>query len=118
MSYNNELLPQKPWLHRNWKWIVPVTFIVLLLTFVFIISKDIITGIGTAMVDPELIEKAKEKAQNNAEVISYFGTDITVGNIIEGDVLIHEDGKTIRVTVPLKGNKGSGMIDILSLIHI
>jgi len=112
MSYNNELLPQKPWLHRNWKWIVPVTFIVLLLTFVFIISKDIITGIGTAMVDPELIEKAKEKAQNNAEVISYFGTDITVGNIIEGDVLIHEDGKTIRVTVPLKGNKGSGMIDI------
>jgi len=47
MSYNNELLPQKPWLHRNWKWIVPVTFIVLLLTFVFIISKDIITGIGT-----------------------------------------------------------------------
>ena len=112
MSYNNELLPQKPWFYRNWKWIVPVTFVSILLVFVVIISKDIITGMGTAIADPELIEKAKEKAQNNAEVISYFGTDITVGNIIEGDVLIHENRKTIRVTVPLKGNKGSGMIDI------
>lgn len=64
------------------------------------------------MADPELIDKAKEKAQNNAEVTSYFGTDITIGSIIEGDVLINENGKTIRATVPFKGNKGSGMIDI------
>ncbi len=112
MSYNNELLPPKLWFYRNWKWIVPVTFVALLLVFVFIISKDIITGMGTAMADPELIEKAKEKAQNNTEVTSIFGTELEAGSIIEGDVLIHEDGKTIRVTVPLKGNKGSGMIDI------
>ena len=32
--------------------------------------------------------------------------------VVLGNVLIHEDGKTIRVTVSLKGNKGSGMIDI------
>ena len=112
MSYNNELIPKKPWLHRNWKWFIPVTFIVILLIFIIIISKDILTGIGTAMADPELIESAKEKAQNNTEVTSYFGTTLEVGSIIEGDILLHENGKTIRVTVPLKGNKGSGSLDI------
>lgn len=112
MSYNNQLVPKKPWLYRNWKWLVPVVFVILLLVFVIIITKDIITGMGTAMADPALIEQAKEKAQNNPEVTSYFGTELQVGSIIEGDVLIHENGKTIRVTFPLKGNKGSGMIDI------
>lgn len=112
MSYNNELITKKPWLHRNWKWFVPTTLIIVCFTLFIMAAGDFINAMGTAMADPELIEKAREEAERNKEVTTYFGSPLQIGNIIDGDLLIDDKAKTIRITVPLKGNKGSGKIDI------
>lgn len=112
MTDENTILRKKPWFSRNWKWVVPVFIVILFCAGVLFALGDIIKGMGTAMSDPELIGKAEQRAQQHPEVQLYFGNELKVGTIIEGDVLLSEDGKIIRTTVPLKGEKGSGMIDI------
>ena len=72
---NNELIEQKNWWKRNWKWFVSLSGIVLIIISVFISSG--MGGIGAdlaqAYSDTELYENALDKVKSNQKVTELLG---------------------------------------------
>lgn len=62
---DNELVVEKSWWKRNWKWFFPTLLLLFLLLFGSILSSSIdgtVTDIAQAYSDNSLYEKAIEKA--------------------------------------------------------
>lgn len=113
---NNDLVKQKNWWNRNWKWLVPLFGIVLLVTGVLISSGFF--GFGSdfakAYADSELYENALKKAQSNPQVIELLGEiePIDKLSILEGAVEYSNNDNTINSTISIKGSKGKAKMDL------
>ena len=110
----NELISEKNWWKRNWKWLVPTTILFLTLTIILTIFASPISNIAKAYADTSIYENALEKAQQNQQVIKTLGLlePIDKMAIIEGYVLYSNNNNTVNLTIRFKGTKGKGKMDI------
>ena len=114
----NNSIENESWWNKNWKWLVPV--LGLLLISVFTISStdigDITFDIVKAYADPDLVEIAINKAQENDEVKELLGTLKPLDKMakLEGSVKYSNDDTLVDLSVRIKGSKGKGRMRIIA----
>ncbi len=94
-------------------------FIILLVITVLIASSKIgkrVSDTIKAYADPNLIENALLKAQENKEVVEFLGTLKPIDNmaILEGIVTYSNKNRTIDIYVRIKGSKGKGRMRVFA----
>jgi len=113
---NNELIEQKSWWKRNWKWFVSVCGILLIIISVFISSGmgRIGADLAQAYSDTELYENALEKVKSDQKVNELLGEIEPIDKfaILEGAVHFTNENQTVNSTIRLKGAKGNAKLDI------
>jgi hypothetical protein len=116
---DNQLIPEKSWHKRNWKWFLPTLFLSLTLAIGLFSTSNINTNIvdfAQAYTDNSLYEKAIEKAKSNQRVLEVLGNlePIDPLAIIEGNAKYSNNSNSVALSVRIKGNKGGGKMDILA----
>ncbi|MDA9308128.1 cytochrome c oxidase assembly factor Coa1 family protein, partial [Flavobacteriaceae bacterium] len=102
---NNELIEQKSWWKRNWKWFVPLSGILLIILTVFITSG--MGGIGAdlaqAYSDTELYENALEKVKTDQKVAELLGEIEPIDKlaILEGEIHYTNKNQTVNSSIRL-----------------
>jgi hypothetical protein len=112
----NELIIEKSWWNRNWKWFLP-TLILFLILFGYILSSTIdgsITDIAQAYSDNSLYEKAIDKAKIDKRVLEIIGEIEPIDQlaILEGNAIYSNYNNSVTLSIRIKGNKGKGKMDI------
>ena len=113
---NNELIEQKNWWKRNWKWLVPVGGISLFLILILLSSG--IGGMGIDLVqaysDTKLYENALEKVKSDKRVTELLGEIEPIDElaILEGEVKYSNENKTVNSSIRVTGTKGKARMDI------
>ncbi|TXE20203.1 hypothetical protein ES731_06750 [Psychroflexus gondwanensis] len=113
---NNELIEQKSWWKRNWKWLVPVSGIIMISLAIFFSSG--MDGIGAdlaqAYTDTELYKNALEKVKSDQKANELLGKIEPIDKlaILEGEVHYTNENQTVNSTIRLKGTKGKAKLDI------
>jgi len=105
---------QNLWLLRNWKWLIPLLFLIFFAsTFLSSIRNEISSFIGV-YTDPAIYENALIKANENVEVMEKLGKLEPIGFIskIEGVYKYSNNNNSILVSVSVKGVKENGRLDI------
>ncbi|MDR6968356.1 hypothetical protein J2X31_002379 [Flavobacterium arsenatis] len=112
----NELIREKNWGKRNWKWLVPITAL-LILIIAFLSLTSGLTSFAQAYTEPSLYENALEKARQNKRVIQVLGNLQPVDKltIIEGNVVYAEDNNAVDLTFRVTGTKGKGKMDVTAV---
>ncbi|MGV8815798.1 MAG: cytochrome c oxidase assembly factor Coa1 family protein [Gelidibacter sp.] len=115
---NNELIEQKSWWKRNWKWLVPVGGIILISLGIFINSGmgGIITDFAQSYSDTELYENALLKVNNDPKINKLLGEIEPLGKmaILEGQTEYSNNNQSVNSTVRIIGKKGKAKMDIIA----
>jgi hypothetical protein len=114
---DNELIVERSWWKRNWKWFLPTLTLIFLSLFGLILSSTIdgnVTDIVQAYSDTSLYEKAIEKAKTNQRVLEVIGEIEQIDKlaILEGNAIYSNDNNSVDLSVRIKGSKGKGKMDI------
>ena len=114
---DNELIVEKSWWKRNWKWFLPTFLLVFLFLFGVILSSSIdgnVTDIAQAYSDNSLYEKAIEKAKTNERVIELIGEIEPIDKlaILEGNAIYSNNNNSVELSIRVRGNKGKAKMDI------
>lgn len=113
---DNELILRNNFFKRNYKWLLPL-IILLVLLFTFLlqsISVGEITTISHAYNEDSLFEKAIEKANKNVKSQNTIGYIKTIDQlaILEGNIVYSNNNNSVQLSVRIKGTKGNGKLDI------
>lgn len=116
---DNELIVERIWWKRNWKWFLPTFILIFLLFFGSILNSSVdgnVTDIVQAYSDNSLIEKAVEKVKNNQKVTELIGEIEPIDKlaILEGNTIYSNNYNSVQLSIRIKGNKGKGKLDILA----
>ena len=113
---NNSLNPQKSWWKRHWKWLVPLSSMVLISIAVFFSSgmDEVTADLAQAYADEALYENALDKARLDDRVIELLGDIEPIDKlaILEGQVAYSNNNETVQSSVRIVGAKGKGSLDI------
>lgn len=114
----NEIVEQKNWWKRNWKWLA--FLIGLFSAIIYMITTSEIGEVASetfkAYTDPDLTEKALILAQENDEVKELLGVlnPIDKFAIFEGRVKYLKDNSAVDISVRVKGSNGRGRMRIFA----
>jgi len=114
---DNELIVEKSWWGKNWKWFLPTLTLIFSLLFWLILSLSVdgnVTDIAQPYSDNSLYEKAIEKAKTNQRVLEVMGEIEPIDKlaILEGNAIYSNDNNSVELSVRVKGSKGKGKMDI------
>lgn len=113
---NNELIKQKSWWKRNWKWFVTICGILIITISIFFSSGmgGITNDLVQAYADTELYENALKKVKSNHRVTELLGEIKPIDKlaILEGQVAYTNDNKTVSSSIRVVGAKGRANMDI------
>ncbi len=115
---NNELMQQKNWWKRNWKWTIPMFGITIVSLVIFFssgmnnVASDLVQGYS----DTDLYENALEKVKANQKVSNLLGEIEQIDKlaILEGSVRYTNKNKTVNSSIRIIGEKGNAKMDILA----
>jgi hypothetical protein len=112
----NELVKEQHWSRRNWKWLVPITALLIGIIALLSLTSGL-TSFAQAYTEPSLYENALERARQDERVIELLGSlqPIDRLTIIEGNVAYGEDNKSVDLTFRVTGSKGKGKMDISAI---
>lgn len=116
-NMENDLIPEKNYWTKNWKWIVPVLFsLILIFGIVSIIPSGNATDLALAYSDQSLYENAVAKANKNQRVLEVIGAVESVDKlaILEGNVIYSNNKNSVQSSIRIKGTKGKGKMDIVA----
>ena len=112
----NEIVRQKSWWKRNWKWLTISVGLFSIIIYMISISEvgEVISESFKAYADPDLTENAIILAQANDEVKELLGTlkPIDKFAILEGRVEYLKDNSSVDISVRVNGDKGRGRMRI------
>ncbi len=113
---NNELIEQKSWWKRNWKWFLPISGLIVIFIAIFFSSgmSGAVTNLAQAYADTELYENALEKVKTNQRATELLGEIEPIDKlaILEGSIGYSNDNKTVNSTIRLTGKKLVARMDI------
>ena len=114
---DNELLENKSWWKRNWKWFLPTSIILFIIGIGSLVSASIdgnVADFAQAYSDNSLYEKALEKVKLNQRVKETLGEIEPIDKlaIIEGNTKYSNNNNSVETTIRIKGNKAKGKMDI------
>jgi hypothetical protein len=112
MEDSNELIVQKNWWERNWKWFVPTGCLSLIIIFAVFIA-SLFFGITSLLKSSDSYKIALDKAQHNKIVIEKLGSPIEDDGIASGSVNINNDVENCNLKIPIKGSKGTGILHVV-----
>lgn len=114
MTDQNELIEQKSWWKRNWKWVVPtggcLTLIILFIAFI----ATVIFGATKMMSGSEPYQDSVAKAQKNKQVIELLGEPIETVGIMQGSINFSNSDGDANIRIPIKGPNGEGTIYVVA----
>jgi len=135
----NELIENKSWIKRNWKWFLPASSFCLIVLGVFFSSglSNNVADITKAYSDNSIYENAMLQVKSNERInellgdiepidnmailegaVEYSNNNSTINTtidnmaILEGAVEYSNNNSTINTTIRIKGSKGNGKMDI------
>lgn len=115
---NNELLEQKSWWKRHWKWLVSVFVLLFLCSVLFFTSGmgSVTTDLAQAYAQPQLYENALEKVRSNEKVKKLLGEIEPIDQlaILEGAVHFSDNNKTVNSSIRVIGSKGKAIMDLVA----
>ena len=113
---NNELIEQKSWWKRNWKWFLPISGLIVIFIAIFFSSgmSGAVTNLAQAYADTELYENALEKVKTDQRATELLGEIEPIDKlaILEGSVGYSDDNKTVNSSIRLTGKKLVARMDI------
>ncbi len=109
----NNTLQRESWWNRNWKWFVPTGCLTLLVIAGLIIG-GIIYSVSSFVKNTDVYTHALEKAQKNPNVVSQIGSPIESDGIAQGNISMNNNEGEANLSIPVKGNKGSGSIRVVA----
>ena len=112
---SNDLIKQRNWLQRNWKWALPTTVVAFLsATLFFSLTSGHLGDFGHAYSDPQLFGGAIIKVQENEKATVVLGEILPVDRmaILEGDVKYTNQNKNVQFSVRIKGANGKAIMDV------
>ena len=109
------MAPQKSWWGRNWPWVVPMGCLGLLLSCGCLGA--LIAGFAfKGLSDTPAYTEAVARARQSPAVREALGEPLeTSWNGQQMDVKTSGDEGSARLTIPLKGPRGSGLLRVLAL---
>jgi hypothetical protein len=116
---SNELIVKRSWWTNNWKWFLPISILLFLFLFGFLLSSNIagdMTDIAKSYSDQSLYEKAIESASYNKRVQELIGDIEPIDQfaILEGNIIYSNNNNTVALSIRIKGSKGKGKMDIMA----
>ncbi|WP_298893208.1 cytochrome c oxidase assembly factor Coa1 family protein [uncultured Psychroserpens sp.] len=109
-----EHVRQKSWFGRNWLWVLPVGGCLgVILLFVFGIGAAIF-GVSKIIKESAPYEYAVESAKSNGDVQDALGEVIDTDGLFEGNITINNSTGEADLKIPIKGEKGKGIIVVLA----
>lgn len=109
---NNELVPQKSWWKRNWKWVIPVGGCLTLIIGVIVLFSSIYFGVTNMMEGSQPYEYAFELINNDEELVDVLGSPIEKDGMIQGTINWTNGSKSAKMKIPISGPKNSGILYI------
>src|SRR5215212_2773972 len=100
---------QKGCLGRNWKWMLPVGCLGLILAGVAVIGGIFLIAMS-AMKSSDVYKGALERARSNPEAVAALGEPIKDGWFVQGNVSSSGQSGTANLQIPVSGPKNSGTI--------
>ncbi len=104
------------WFNKNYKWLVPIAFITILIIYLIGSSGlgKISTNLAQAYLDDELYTKAIEKANRDQRVEKKLGEIQPIDKmaILNGEVRYSDDNQSVISTIKIKGEKANGKLDL------
>lgn len=111
---NNELIKEKKWWNKNWKWFMPFSgFILICILIIFNLNGNAL-DFAQAYTDITLCQNAIDKANQNEAVIEKLGKLESIDKlaILEGNAKYSNNNKFIEITVRVNSNKENAKMDI------
>ncbi|HEV7891324.1 MAG TPA: cytochrome c oxidase assembly factor Coa1 family protein [Pyrinomonadaceae bacterium] len=100
---------QKGCLGRNWKWMLPVGCLGLILAGVAVIGGIFLVAMS-AMKSSDVYKGALDRARSNPEAVAALGEPIKDGWLVQGNVNFSGGSGTANLQIPVSGPKKSGTI--------
>lgn len=104
---------EKGWLSRNWKWVVPVGCLGLIVMFAGFIAVIFLAVTG-AVRSSHVYEIAMSEAQRHPGVIDALGEPIEAGWLVSGNISIDGTSGKADLAIPLEGPRGSGTLYVVA----
>ena len=107
---------KKNWFNKNYKWLVPISFITILT--IYLISSSglgkISTDLTQAYLDDELYTKVIEKVNRDHRVEKILGEiqPIDKMTILNGEVKYSDNNQKVISTIKIKGEKANAKLDL------
>jgi len=115
---NDELIEQKSWWKKNWKWFLPVSMIILIVIAVLFSSGigGVTNNYAQAYSDQELYQDALEQVKSNSRVTEVLGEIEPIDKlaILEGEVQYSNNNQSVNSSIRIVGSKGKARMDILA----
>ena len=104
------------WLNKNYKWLVPVLTIFIIITYLLASSNlgKTSTDLAQAYTDTELYQEAINKANRNTRVLELIGEIQPIGKmtILNGEVQYLDNAQKVTSTVKVQGSKDNAKLDL------
>ena len=101
--------PQRGWWSRNWKWVLPVGCLSVVVVFLAFIGVILAVVFG-AIKSSDAYTTALHTAQQDPRVIAALGTPIEGGFLVTGNINVHNDRGTAQLDFPISGPKGKAKV--------
>lgn len=108
-SFQQAQQQPKGCLGRNWKWMLPVGCLGLILAGVLVIG-GIFFAAMSAIKSSEVYKGALQRAQSNPQAVALLGEPIKDGWFVKGNVQFANSSGTANFEVPVSGPKKSGTL--------
>src|SRR5215216_3117419 len=105
---------QKGCLGRNWKWMLPVGCLGLILAGVLLIGGIIFVAMS-ALKSSEVYQGALKVAQAHPAVAERLGQPVEDGWLVKGNVKLDASGGSANLEIPLSGPKNTGTLFVTAV---
>ncbi len=112
--YNNEVIREKSWFKRNWKWVIPTGGCLTLLIIGGLIIGTLVYKVSDAIGSSNYQERTLEKVNLNEKAIELLGAPIKKSGVLNQQFNFDSNtkGTSLEVEYTVSGSKKEGILYI------
>ncbi len=103
---------QKNWLQIYGRWFVPILIVALIMIFISSPMGNAAKDFGSLYLNPSIYQDALAKVRQHKEASELLGKPIETLFLMEGEVQYYDNRNVVKMTIPIKGSKAKGRMDI------